>query len=373
MSEATLPLFDLNLTEDQAMMRDTVRRFATGEMRPLLRKADEAAQLDPAFYARAAELGFSVVQVPEALGGFGASRSPLSNLLIAEDLAHGDMAMAIGAMSTLSFVNVLLDQGSEAQHKEWLPGLCESAFPPATLAVSEARPRFDPRKLETRAVPEAGGGYRLNGEKTMVALGSEAALMLVLAEQPGVGPSAFVVPRGLAGVSLERERFMGLRPLELSRVRFSDVQLPATARIGGAERPFDLQRMLDLAAIGSSALAVGCCQAVFDYVREYVNERVAFGEPISHRQSVAFMVADIAIELEGMRLMTYRAASRAEQGLPFTREASLARLQCTERGMKIGTDGVQLLGGHGFTREHPVELWYRNLRALSAFEATVIV
>jgi alkylation response protein AidB-like acyl-CoA dehydrogenase len=108
-------------------------------------------------------------------------------------------------------------------------------------------------------------------------------------------------------------------------------------------------------------------------VREYVNERVAFGEPISHRQSVAFMVADIAIELEGMRLMTYRAASRAEQGLPFTREAYLARLQCTERGMKIGTDGVQLLGGHGFTREHPVELWYRNLRALSAFEAAVIV
>jgi alkylation response protein AidB-like acyl-CoA dehydrogenase len=112
---------------------------------------------------------------------------------------------------------------------------------------------------------------------------------------------------------------------------------------------------------------------VLDYVIPYCNERVAFGEPISHRQSVAFMIADIATELEGMRLLTWRAASRAEHGLPFAREAYLARLQCAEKGMQIGTDGVQLLGGHGFTKEHPVERWYRDLRAVSVIEGGILV
>jgi alkylation response protein AidB-like acyl-CoA dehydrogenase len=112
---------------------------------------------------------------------------------------------------------------------------------------------------------------------------------------------------------------------------------------------------------------------VLDYVTPYVNERTAFGEPISHRQSVAFMVANIAIELEGMRLVTYRAGSRAEQGLPYAREVALARRLCTEKGMRIGTDGVQLLGGHGFVKEHPVERWYRDLRAVGVMEGAVLV
>ncbi len=110
---------------------------------------------------------------------------------------------------------------------------------------------------------------------------------------------------------------------------------------------------------------MGTAQAALDYVVPYCNERVAFGEPISHRQGVAFMVADIAVELDAMRLMVWRACSRAEQGLPFQREAYLARLLCSEKAMKIGTDAVQLLGGHGFTKEHPAERWYRDLRALA--------
>jgi alkylation response protein AidB-like acyl-CoA dehydrogenase len=112
---------------------------------------------------------------------------------------------------------------------------------------------------------------------------------------------------------------------------------------------------------------------VLDYVIPYVNDRIAFGEPISHRQAVAFMVADIGIELEGMRLVTYRAASRATQGKSFDREVALARKLCTDKGMKIGSDGVQLLGGHGFVKEHPVERWYRDLRAVGILEGAVLV
>ena len=130
---------------------------------------------------------------------------------------------------------------------------------------------------------------------------------------------------------------------------------------------------LRLGRIAWAALAVGTSQAVLDYVIPYVNERSAFGEPISHRQAVAFKIADIATELEGMRLVTYRAASRADQGLSFAREAMQARRLAATRGMQIGSDGVQLLGGHGYIKEHPVERWYRDLRAAGLYEGALLV
>lgn len=163
---------------------------------------------------------------------------------------------------------------------------------------------------------------------------------------------------------------MGLRAASMGRVLLAHVAMPPGALLGGPGAYADCVR---LARVGWCALAVGTAQAVLDYVIPYVNGRVAFGEPVSHRQSVAFMVADIGIELEGMRLATYRAASRAEQGLGFAREAALARRLCGEYGMRIGSDGVQLLGGHGYVKEHPVERWYRDLRAVSLMEGGVLV
>jgi len=148
------------------------------------------------------------------------------------------------------------------------------------------------------------------------------------------------------------------------------VRVEAISLLGGAD---DYAECVRLSRLAWCALAVGTAQAVLDYVVPYVNERVAFGEPISHRQSVAFMVANIGIELQGMRLVTYRAASRAAQGKSFAREAALARRLCAERGMQIGNDGVQLLGGHGFVKEHPVERWYRDLRAIGLMEGGVLV
>ena len=128
-----------------------------------------------------------------------------------------------------------------------------------------------------------------------------------------------------------------------------------------------------LSRLAWCALAVGTGQAVLDYVTPYVKEREAFGEPIAHRQSVAFMVANIAIELQAMRLLTYKAAGRAAAGKDFAREVALARKLCAEKGMQIGLDGVQLLGGHGFVKEHPVERWYRDLRAIGVMEGSVLV
>jgi len=165
---------------------------------------------------------------------------------------------------------------------------------------------------------------------------------------------------------------MGLRAAGTCRLVLDDVRLDRTAILAGGA-PEVYRECIQRSRLAWCAVAVGTAQAVLDYVIPYTNERVAFGEPISNRQAVAFTVADIGIELEGMRLATYRAASRADQGKEFARETTLARILCSERGMKIGSDGVGLLGGHGFVKEHPVERWYRDLRAAGLMEGALLV
>lgn len=370
-SNATEPLlFDLTLSDDQRMNRETMQRFAAAEIRDQAKEADETATTPAGFYQQTTELGLSLLPIPEALGGAGMARSPVSNALNAEDLAHGDMAMALGALSPLAFVNTLLDQGTDAQREQFLPLFCGEQFTAATTALQEPRATFEPTQLQCKA-SRSGDGFVLNGSKTMVPLGLDAELVLVIAELADEGPAAFIVQGTPAGMTRTQESHMGLRTLQLAGLCFDNTALPASALLG--DTSFDLQRFLDLSRIGLCALAVGTCQAVLDYVIPYCNERVAFGEPISNRQSVAFMVADIATELEAMRLMTWRAASRAEQGLDFHEPAYLAKAFCAEHAMKIGTDGVQLLGGHGFCREHPVEMWYRNLRAIAILDGVASV
>jgi len=359
------PLFDLTLTDEQRMNRDTMQRFASQEMREQGKAVDAGGAPPGEFLAKSAELGLALLPIPEALGGAGMTRSPVSNALICEDLAYGDMALALGAVAPLAFVNTILDQGTDAQREKILPLFCRGEFYAATTALLEPRARFEPSEPQATAVA-AGDGFRLNGSKSMVPLGGEAEMTLVIARLEDTGHAAFVVQGTPEGMTRNTEENMGLRGAQLATLTFEDVELPTDALLGGG--PFDLQRFLDLSRIGICALAVGTCQAVLDYVVPYCNERVAFGEPIANRQSVAFMVADIAIELEAMRLATWRAAALAEQGREFHEQAYLAKVLCGEHAMKIGTDGVQLLGGHGYTREHPVELWYRNLRAIDILE-----
>lgn len=368
MTEQTSPsLFDLTLTEEQRITRESMKRFAEAELRANSRSADEAGETPTGFYDKTMALGLSILPIPEELGGAGMPRSPISNMLNAEDLAYGDMSLAIGALTPLAFINAILDFGSEEQQEKFLTPLADEQFKAATVALMEPKATFEPSELATKA-EASGAGFILNGVKTMVPLADSAEFILVIAEEGGA-PAAFVVDKGTAGISIEQQEFMGLNPLSVCTVTLENVAVDAERKLVN----FDLQRLVDLSRIGIAALSVGTCQAVLDYVVPYVNERVAFGEPISHRQSVAFMVANIAIELDGMRMLVYRAASLAEQGLDFHKEAYLARVLCAEKAMEIGTNGVQLLGGHGFTREHLVELWYRNLRAIGVLEGVVSI
>jgi alkylation response protein AidB-like acyl-CoA dehydrogenase len=187
-----------------------------------------------------------------------------------------------------------------------------------------------------------------------------------------MGPGLFIVEGGTPGLCSEPEPAMGLRPASTGRLVLEDVHVPAGARLADGE-PDAYGECVQRARIGWCALAAGTAKAVLDYVIPYVKEREAFGEPLANRQAVAFCIADIGIELEGMRLTTWRAASRADQGRSFAREAALARSLCARHGVKIGADGVQLLGGHGYVKEHPVERWFRDLRAVGLMEGALLV
>jgi alkylation response protein AidB-like acyl-CoA dehydrogenase len=201
--------------------------------------------------------------------------------------------------------------------------------------------------------------------------GAEAELLVVGAALEG-RPVLFLVESSAAGLAVEADPSMGVRAASLTRLSLTGVRVPADAVLGATDGS-TYTECVRLSRLAWCALAVGTGQAVLDHVTTYVNEREAFGEPISHRQAVAFMVADIAIELQAMRLVTWKAASRAARGDDFAREVALARSLCATKGMKIGLDGVQLLGGHGFVKEHPVERWYRDLRAIGIMEGSVLV
>jgi alkylation response protein AidB-like acyl-CoA dehydrogenase len=235
----------------------------------------------------------------------------------------------------------------------------------------EPRALFDPFKLQTRAT-RRDGGYALHGVKSLVPRAADAELFIVAAELENRGPALFIVESKTAGVATEPAPAMGLRPAATGTLVLEHVELEAAALLGQAD-PAVYSECVALGRLGWCALAVGTGQAVLDYVIPYVNERKAFGEPISNRQAVAFAVANAAIELDGMRLTTYRAAARVDQGLSLSREVALARRLCGERGMAIGSDGVQLLGGHGYVKDHPVERWYRDLRAAALMEGALLL
>ncbi len=363
-------VFDLTPSEDEQMLVDVVTDLATEMLRPAAAAADEACEAPQDLLKSANEIGLPILGVSDDLGGIAAERSAVAGTLVAEALAKGDMGLAVSVLAPAAVSTALSLWGTEEQQATYLPAFTESEndVPAAALALAEPRPLFDPRQLETTATRQ-GEGFVLSGVKSGVPRGHDAELFVVGAMLEGA-PHLFLVESATTGLTIENDPSMGVRAAGISKLILDDVEVGSISLLGDAETYLEAVR---LSRLGWCALAVGTAQAVLDYVTPYVNEREAFGEPISHRQSVAFMVANIAIELQGMRLATYKAAARAAQGKDFSREVALARKLCGDHGMRIGLDGVQLLGGHGYVKEHPVERWYRDLRAIAVMEGGVLV
>jgi alkylation response protein AidB-like acyl-CoA dehydrogenase len=359
------------LSQEQELVRQSLRDFAEQVVRPAARDADEASKLPEEFLSRVHELGLVATQLPAACGGGGEARSPVTNAIILEELAYGDAALALAALAPAAFAFAVADQGTEDQQREHLPPFGEAGFHAASLALVEPGPLFDPARLRTRA-ERRGGGFTLSGTKSLVPLGDRAGQFLVVAAAEG-GRQAFLVPREAAGVSVSApEKNLGLRALPTATLELRGVELPDSARLGGAAG-CDVQRIVDAARTALAAVLTGLSRAALEFCVPYAKERRAFDQAIAQKQAIAFRLADMHIETDCQRWLTWKAASKLEHGLPATREAHHARSYAARHAMWVADQGVQILGGHGFIREHPVELWYRHARTLSVLEGALAV
>jgi alkylation response protein AidB-like acyl-CoA dehydrogenase len=364
-------MISFSLTEEQQSAQQAMRDFAAQALRPVAREYDEASAIPAGFFEQAWELGLIATQLPEAVGGYGAARSPVTNAIVLEELAYGDATLAIAAAAPSTFAFAVADQGSEAQRATYLPAMCGARASAASLAVAEPSPAFNALAPRTRAARQAGG-FALTGRKCFVPLADRASHFLVVA-QSDAGLDAFIVPRDVPGLTIsEPEKNLGLRALPTATLSFDGVRVRDDDRLGGSAG-CDVLRLLNHSRVALAAVLTGVGRAVLDYCVPYAKERVAFGEAIARKQSIAFRLAEMQIEVDCMRWMTWKAASQLEQGIDATRSTHLARAYAADKGMWITDNGVQVLGGHGFIREHPVEMWYRNARTLGVLEGLASV
>lgn len=361
--------FDLTPTDEQEMLVEAFGEFAKSELLPIATKSSNDCITPPEVLKMSTELGVTMIGVPEQLGGAVEERSAVTSALISEALAKGDLGLAVSVLAPAAVSTAIGLWGDADQQSTYLPEFVGENVPLAALAVMEPKPLFDPSKLETKAT-KSGDGYTLTGVKSLVPHGASAEIFVVAADLDGT-PSLFIVESN-ESIQVAPEPAMGIRPAATATVSFDNLKLPAGALLGAAD-PEVYKEMIRLSRVAWGAVAAGTSRAALDYVIPYVNERKAFGEPISHRQAVAFMVSNIAIELDGLRLTTLRAAARADRGEDFAREAALTRQLTAKYGMEIGSNAVQLLGGHGYTQEYPVERWYRDLRAAGLMEGVLLV
>ncbi len=358
-------------TEEQEMIVSMVKQFAVDEMRKIYRECDESGEIPDSVIDTAWRMGLISNNMPEEYGGFGGERSVITGSLIAEELAWGDLSMAMHILCPALFSYPILEMGTETQRKEYLPLVCDEKYKAATAALIEPYFGFDPYSLSTTARPE-GNEYVLNGEKCFVPLAAGADFLLVYAGENG-SSQGFIIEKGTKGLEIsERENNMGIKALATYELSLKDCRVPKENRLGGPSG-CDFNRIINCSRVALSAMAVGVAKAAFEYSRDYAKERVAFGEPIASRQAIAFMLAEMATEIDATRLMTWEAAWKLDRKEEATKEASLVKAYADDMVMMVTDRAVQILGGHGYVREHPVELWLRNGRGFATFDGMATV
>lgn len=359
-------------SEDQQQLIDTIRRYSVNDVQKNAHDIDEAASIPANVLEKGWAIGLVPTAIPEEIGGLG-EMSAVTGVLAAEELAYGDLSVAMSVLSPSLFAYPVILYGSAEQRETWLPKFLEESFPKATSALLEPGLFFDPRDLKTIATRD-GDKVRLSGVKAQVAHADEAEAILVYAKDSETGEvDGYLVEKGTEGVSIEkREDLMGIRALPNYRVNFKDVSVAASARLGGAVG-INYENILNRGRIALAALSVGVARHAFEYARDYAKERVAFGVPIAQKQAIAFMLAEMAIEVDSARLLAWEAAFKVDQGADVTQEAYLAKQYADKAVLQVTDSAVQVLGGYGFIREYPAERLLRNGRGFPMFEGMAIV
>jgi acyl-CoA dehydrogenase len=364
-------MYSFEPSDEQKMLVDAISRFAQGDLRAKAHDADESGELPRNLVQKGWELGYLQASIPEAYGGFG-DRSAVTGVLAAEEMAWGDLAGALAVLLPGLFATPILLAGSEEQKLVHLPELVEGDWQPYTAALIEPYFDFDPNDLHTIAV-EDGADVVITGEKAFVPYAAGAKAMLVYAKLSG-RTQGFIVPGDAQGLQVgAAEKVMGIRGLPLYKVSLKGVRIPRANLLGGPDG-HDFAPILAAMQVGLAAMAVGLSRAALEYARDYAKDREVFGVKVAQKQAVAFMLAEMATEIEAQRLLTWEAAWMLDNGkAEAARHAYLAFTGAADTAMMVTDRAVQILGGHGYIREHPVELWMRNGRGIVALTGLGII
>lgn len=364
-------MFSFEPTEEQKMLVEAIHRYSAGDLRSSAHAADEEGQFTPELINKGWELGYLQASIPEDLGGFG-ERSLLTGVLAAEELAWGDLAGAMNVLAPGLFVIPIFLGGTADQKVEHIPQAIEEDWNTYTSALIEPSFDFDPLDLRTSAV-ETDGYYVLNGDKTYVPFADRAESMVVYAKLNDQ-TQGFILPKNTPDLHVgEPVKLMGINGLPLYSVNLNQVRVPVEMRIGG-RNGHDFSAILDSSRVAMAGMAVGLSRAAFEYSRDYAREREVFGVKVAQKQAIAFMLAEMATEIEAIRLLVWEAAWMLDNSIEdASKQAYLALHGATDLAMMVTDRAVQILGGYGYIREYPVELWMRNGRGIAMLSGLALV
>jgi butyryl-CoA dehydrogenase/short/branched chain acyl-CoA dehydrogenase len=361
------------LSEDELWLKNSVFKFASERIAPRVAAMDRDAKLDKELLDGLFELGVMGVEIPTEHGGAGMSF--MQAILVVEALARVDASVGVLVDVQNTLVNnALLRWGTAAQKERYLPKLAGEWI--GSYALSEQGSGSDAFALKTRADAAPGGGYALNGRKLWITNAAESSLFIVLAnvnpELGYKGITAFLVERGAQGLSIgKKEDKLGIRASSTCELVFDDCKLPADSVLGEVGKGYKIAiETLNEGRIGIGAQMLGIAQGAFDYAMAYMQERKQFNRPIAEFQGMQFQYARVATEIEAARLMVYNAARLKDAGQPFVKEAAMAKLFASEVAERSASLAVEFLGGVGFTKDYPVEKFYRDAKIGKIYEGT---
>jgi alkylation response protein AidB-like acyl-CoA dehydrogenase len=364
---------DFRLTEEQELLRRTVREFAETEMRPYVMEWDEAQHFPMELLPKLAALGLMGIQFPEEYGG--SAMSSVDYCICIEELARvcPAIALSVAAHNGLCTSHIAMF-GSDDQKRTYLPRLTAGEVLGA-WGLTEASAGSDAAAMRTTATKQ-GTCWVLNGSKQFITHGKIGGVLVAMAITDKTkghrGISAFVTELGVPGLSAgKKENKLGMRASDTSEVLFQDCRLPADALLGEEGQGFiNTLQVLDAGRIGIAALSVGLAQGAYEAARAYAKERRQFGQPIAAFQAIQWKLADNATRIEAARLLTYRAAYLKDRGIRMTRESAMAKLFSSEIAVKAADDCVQIHGGYGFVKDYPAEKYFRDVKLLTIGEGT---
>lgn len=363
------------LSEEQSLIRDTVREFAEAEIAPSAAERDEEERFDRSLmFDSLAELGLTGIVFPEEYGGAGADY--LSYAIAVEELSRVCASTGVTLSAHLSLcANPIYMFGTESQKEKYLVPLA-SGEKMGAFGLTEPAAGSDAGSTKTTAVKN-GDGWLLNGSKIFITNGGEAETYVVLARtdkdaQKHHGISAFIIEKGMEGFSFgKKEIKLGIRSSPTMEIIFENCLIPEENMLGGDGEGFKVaMKTLDGGRIGIASQAVGIAQGALEQAVAYAKERKQFDKPIAAFQGISFQLADMATQIEASRLMVYNAAYRASSGLSYSQASAMAKLMASETAMKVSTQAVQILGGYGYSREFPVERMMRDAKITEIYEGT---